>query len=166
MNELLDSLGPFRFVAGFLCAWIAVCFAISYCGGWWALSNSYPSAAGEIKKRWSFQSGMMRMMTGYGGCLNFGATERSLVLSILLLFRPGHRPLHIPWEDIEMDRYTPWLMTPRIRLRFKKVPGIPLIIRERLAKEISKANAGEWDEIFVDCPRLSGSRKRRRTDGA
>ena len=61
----------------------------------------------------------------------------------------GHPPLHIPWEDIEVDRHKPWLMTTRIRLSFKKVPGVPLIIREALAKNLSKENTGVWDEIFL-----------------
>ena len=149
MNAFLDSNEGLQFIVGFLCVWTVVCFAISYLGGWWSLSNCYPADTDVIRKRWRFQSAVMRMMTGYGSCLNFGVTERGLALSILFLFRPGHPPLHIPWEDIEVDRCKPWLMTPRIRLNFRQVPGVPLIIRERLAKELSKQNAGKWDEVFV-----------------
>lgn len=150
MSALLETGGsPLQFIAALLCVWIAVCYAISYCGGWWALSRGYPSKAGEIRKRWSFQSGMMRRMTGYGGCLNFGATDRELTLSVLFLFRPGHPPLQIPWEDIEMTRYKPWMMTSRIRLSFRKAPDVPLIIRNGLAREISKENTGRWNGIFV-----------------
>ena len=149
MNVFLDSNEFLQFIAGFLCIWTAVCFAISWCGGWWALSNSYPLDTDVIRKRWRFQSAVMRMMTGYGSCLSFGVTDRGLALSILFLFRPGHPPLHIPWEDIEVDRHKPWLMTSRIRLGFKKVPGVPVIIREQLAKELNEENAGKWDEMFV-----------------
>lgn len=149
MNAFLGSNEALQFIVGFLCVWILVCLAVSGFSGWWALSNSYLSDTYAVVKRWRFQSAVMRMMTGYGSCLTFGVTDRGLALSILFLFRPGHPPLHIPWEDIEADWHKPLLMTKRIRLTFKKVPGVPLIVREELAKELSKENEGRWDEIFV-----------------
>ena len=145
MTEALDPNSPLRFVAGFLCVWIAACSAISLLGGWWALARRYASRPGELRKRWRFQSAMMRWMTGYGGCLHVGVTDRGLALSVLALFRPGHPPLSIPWEDIRVERHETRLSGKRVRLRFAKVPDVPLIIREALAREINAHSAAGWE---------------------
>lgn len=89
----------------------------------------------------------MRWMTGYGNCLHLGVTDRGLLLSVLFLFRAGHPPLLIPWDDISVEQYRSWFMK-GVRLNFRKVPNVPLYLREKLAQEINREIDGRWNEVF------------------
>ena len=148
MNEILDPDNPLQFFIGFVCLWIIVSALISYLGGWWALSQYYLSKPHSVRKKWLFQSAAMRFMTSYGNCLNVGVTDRGLLLSVLFLFRFGHPPLLIPWEDIKLEKYSSWMMK-GVRLNFSKVPNVPLYLREKLVRKINDEIDGKWNEIFI-----------------
>lgn len=87
----------------------------------------------------------MRYMTGYGGCLNLAVTARGLQLSLLFIFRVGHPPLLIPWEEIKPVNHDSRLIK-GIKLTFARVPDVPLYLHEKLVKEISQQYHGIWDD--------------------
>ena len=147
MNAFMDPGNPLQAVIGFLLVWIGVSFLISLLGGWWSLSQYYPLQAYTTRKKWSFQSAAMRWLTGYGNCLHVSVTDRGLLLSVLFLFRTGHPPLLIPWEDISVEKYHSRFMK-GVRLNFSKVPNVPLYLREKLAQEINREIEGRWNELF------------------
>ena len=147
MNDILDPNNPLQFFVGFVCIWIIISALISYLGGWWSLSQYYHSRPSNIRKKWLFQTAAMRFMTGYGNCLNVCVTDRGLLLSVFFIFRFGHPPLLIPWEDIRVEKFNSWMMK-GIRLNFSKVPNVPLILRKGLAQNINDEIDGKWNEAL------------------
>ena len=145
---MMDSNNPVQFFIAFVGLWIIISFLISVLGGWRSLSQYYRSKPYNIKKRWNFQSTAMRFMTGYGNCLNICVTDRGLLLSVLFLFRVGYPPLLIPLDDIRVEKYKSWFMK-GVKLKFRKVPNIPLHLKEKLAREINQEIEGRWNEIFL-----------------
>ena len=147
MNGHPDPLNLLQPILGFVFIWIVISALISYLGGWWSLSQYYQSRPHNIRKKWLFQTAAMRFMTGYGNCLNVAVTDRGLLLSVLFIFRFGHPPLLIPWEDIRVEKYNSWMMK-GIRLNFTRVPNVPLILRKGLARNINDEIDGKWNEIL------------------
>lgn len=147
MKELPDPGNPAWFFIWILFYWMFICCLISFFGGWWKLSRYYQSGRTVIKKRWRFQTAAMRRMTGYGSCINIGITEKGLYLSILFLFRAGHPPLLIPWEDIQIEKHQSRFMK-GVKLKFKKASGVHLKINEDLAGKINNEIEGRWSEIL------------------
>jgi hypothetical protein len=136
MSQVLFA---FLFLAVFVVMWCAVCVLIGQMGGWQALAERYGAAGRETgETRWAMQSGQMRMGTRYNGVLNIGADVRGLSLAVIFLFRPGHPPLFIPWEAIEI-REKPGFFWASVELVFREVPGVQLTVSKNLGMKIAQA---------------------------
>jgi hypothetical protein len=46
----------------------------------------------------------MRLSANYGGCLTVGSDAAGLYLAVMFLFRVGHPPLFIPWDERTISR--------------------------------------------------------------
>lgn len=68
--------------------------------------------------------------------INYG-----LYLSVLLFLRIGHPPLFIPWGDIMASDFPRGLIQ-RVELRFKRLPGVPVIVSRALAEHLAKESNG------------------------
>lgn len=130
---------PLLFVLFFVGLWMLISVVISHVGGWQELAGIYSSADPFQGRRWPVQSGQMRW-AGYNNALTVGANARGLHLSVLFLFRLGHPPLFIPWEEISAENKRQWLRS-RVELRFARASGVPLVISKGLAERIA-AEAG------------------------
>ena len=133
LEPLLPLLFPFF--------WAFVCVVIAYVGGWRSLAATYRAQQPFEGQRWWFQSGSMRWGTGYNNCLTVGASPLGLHLSVLFLFRAGHPPLFIPWEDVTVGSRRLLFMW-NCRIEFRAVSGISLTIRRSLAEKL-KVEAGQ-----------------------
>ncbi|MDF1814542.1 MAG: hypothetical protein P1V20_20215 [Verrucomicrobiales bacterium] len=86
---------PFLFAG----IWCFVCLLLSGISGWKGLADRYGVAEpveGEVRR---FQSGMIGVVS-YRNTLNVTVSEKGLGLAVLPIFRPGHAPLFIPWEEV------------------------------------------------------------------
>lgn len=86
---------------GFPLLWCTVSLVLAHIGGWAKLANHYlavPDREKRLERTYGMQSGYIGS-TRYKGCLNFRIYEEGLGLSVLFLFRIGHPPLFIPWEQ-------------------------------------------------------------------
>ena len=131
---------PFLFVLFFVGLWVFISVVISHVGGWQELAGIYSSADRFQGRRWPVQSGQMRWGAGYNNALTVGANDRGLHLSVLFLFRVGHPPLFIPWEEVGAENKRQWLRS-RVELRFARASAVPLVISKSLAERIA-AEAG------------------------
>lgn len=147
MSDPITPGGPLQFVLGFFLIWALVLMMISLWGGWWSLSQYYSTKPHAVIKKWAFQSASMRMMTGYGNCLNIAVTDTGLFLSILFIFRIGHSPLLIPWDDISVENHQS-LFRKGLKLSFNKVPHVPLYINYALANKINEELGGKWNRLL------------------
>ncbi len=139
----MNSLQTISIILGSLLAfavfWALIVWFLSRLGGWSKLADVYPSRMPFDEMCWSWQSGRLRWGVGYNGILKVCADRQALHLSVLFLFRPGHPPLSIPWEDVTGNQRTFW-----VELRFRRDDSVPLRISPLLAGRLEEASAGLW----------------------
>ena len=123
----------------FIIFWSFVVWFIARVGGWSSLADAYPSRLPFNETCWSLQRARFRWGVGYNGVLRVCADAQALHLSVLSLFRPGHPPLSIPWEDITGSRRVFW-----IELRFRRTNSVFMRISPGLAEKLEQAAAGMW----------------------
>jgi hypothetical protein len=121
--------------------WVLVSGFLGYVGGWQSLAEIYREQRPFEGQRWWLQSGRMRWAMSYNNCLTVGANSEGLHVSVLFLFRAGHSPLFIRWEDVTVQTRT-FLFVRRCRFQFRAAPGVFLDIRASLADKL-RAQAGQ-----------------------
>jgi hypothetical protein len=112
---------------------------LGWVSGWKKLTASYPVISDISGKRFSFRSGQFGFGINYNGCLSFTAGASSLQVSILFVFRPGHRSFRVPWGDITATIKSGRIF-PVVGLRFAKQNGIELRISKKLATALAAAS--------------------------
>src|ERR1700690_1805840 len=81
--------------------WATASWMISIFGGWSSLAEVYRDTEGRTFLRvWRWRSGQFRFGMHYNNCLNFGADEQGLSISVVAFFRIGHPPLFVPWSQV------------------------------------------------------------------
>jgi hypothetical protein len=122
MNTELFEILLFVGIA-YICSSLLTCFLGAQLSGWRELAKYYRSDAPFEGERWRFRSCNMRLLTHYGGCVTVGANEYGLYLTLFSLFRIGHPPLLIPWNEVrlKMGKTIVWEW---MELRFNQAPGI------------------------------------------
>lgn len=93
-------------IAGF-----AVVFPLFWCGvvwlvgatGWRRLAARFPAAARPDVTPARVASGTSARLgvVNYNGVLNVGVAPEGLHLAVMALFRVGHPPVLVPWDEIE-----------------------------------------------------------------
>lgn len=138
--ELIEAYWVYFPPILFVGFWVFVTYLISFIGGWAALGKYYPaelSFTGE-----TFGGNSARLGVGkYGGCFIWGANVRGLYLAVAFIFRAGHPPLFIPWQDITVHRLASKFF-PKVELEFSKSRENRLRISKSLAEKIAHARAG------------------------
>lgn len=144
LNRLLNTpLGiavcSVAFAVFFATVWCLVCFVISLLGGWYALrrrftKQSEPLGTAHTAGPW-FYTVRMRSHGDYNSVIRLTAAEDALYPSVLLLFRPGHPPLRVPWNEITVSRtrrfFRNWVV-----LTLGSEEQIPMRIPERMARDV------------------------------
>ncbi|MBI5025298.1 MAG: hypothetical protein HZC12_00935 [Nitrospirae bacterium] len=128
-------LRPEYFLLIFIGMWIMISIVISRVSGWGSLAEIYRYTDPFNGNRWRFQSAGMRWMMSYNNCLTIGSNERGLYLSIFFIFRFGHPPLFIPWNDISITNKK-GLLFKYIEFRFRRFPSLFLRINKRVGERI------------------------------
>ena len=134
----MESIIDRYFFLFFLALWFGISFLLSVFGGWRQLSKCYRSTGFFKGRKFYFQSAAMRLLTGYNRVLILGINSEGLYLSILFLFRVGHPPLLVPWEDISWTE-KPGRFFGGFKLQFASCPSIPFLISRRLMEKIANA---------------------------
>jgi hypothetical protein len=132
---------PRYFVIFFVMLWIGVGFLVAQLSGWGELSRCYRLGNPFSGRRWYFRRGRMRLMMSYNNCLTVGSNPEGLYLAVLFLFRVGHPPLFVPWQDISVmtGKLLLWEWT---EFRFRQAPGVWLRLYGALGDEL-RAEAGK-----------------------
>jgi len=137
VNSLLNT--PLGFAVFFLGLWCTICFLISFVGGWFTLSRHFKKDSepfGETKSVGPFFYAVYtRFWSNYGSVIRMTAADDALYLSVLFLFRVGHPPLRIPWNEIEFGR-TRFLFRRYVVLTLGSKERIPMRISERMARNL------------------------------
>jgi len=130
---------PLGFAIFFIGLWCTVCFLIGFITGWLSLSRRFRNQSepyGETKAAGPFwYTVYMRFWTHYSSVIRLRAAADGLYASVLLPFRFGHPPLHIPWDEIQFSR-TKRLWRPYVVLTLGRKERIPMRIPERMARKL------------------------------
>lgn len=124
--------------------WCVVMLIIGFLTGWQSLAKIYPmtqSIPGE--KRLYMQSMGISLISKYNNCLTVGFSDQGMSLSMPFVFRPGHSPIFIPWEDILAERFKAFKLIPSVRLILVKSPKFKLYLTQSQADKYAK-HAGEY----------------------
>lgn len=141
MGETIDW-HPWLFAVVFPLFWSAICLGIGRLGGWTRIAGEYPADDPVPGTRWRLQSAQFGW-ANYNNCLTVGAGARGIYFGALFLFRPGHPPFEVPWEDISVTEGKV-LFTRYVELRFRRAPGVRVRLRKGLGDRLRVAAGGRW----------------------
>jgi hypothetical protein len=112
---------------------------VSTVSGWHALSKRFKQQSapyGEIKTAGPFfYTVYMRFWGHYSSVIRLSAASDGLYASVLFLFRIGHPPLRIPWEEIKFGK-AQWFFRTYIVLTLGNEEMIPMRISQRMARNL------------------------------
>jgi hypothetical protein len=127
------------FVLFFVVVWCTVCVLVSSLAGWFALARRFKKQSepsGEIRTAGPFFYAVyMRFWGQYSSVLRLTAASDALYVSIMFLFRIGHPPLRIPWEEIRFGR-TKFFFRTYLMLTLGSEEKIPMRISLRMARNL------------------------------
>jgi len=81
----------------------------------------------------------MRFWSHYGSVIQVFAAQDALYALVFFLFRIGHPPLRIPWDEIRFGR-TKFFFWPYIVLTLGNEEKIPMRISLRMARNLGILN--------------------------
>ena len=144
MNEtttiLLSILGFFVIFPLF---WATVVFLISRIGGWGSMAEAYTYREPHAATCFSMQSAILRLASNYNGVLKICADSEGVYFSVMFLFRPGHSPFFVPWEEITGTKKI-YFLYPVVDLRFQRTPNLPFRLYKRTADRLVDVANGRW----------------------
>jgi len=137
--DTLSLIAPFALIALFAILWSAFGFFTSYISGWLLLSRSFTSGTlpqGDTQTAGPFLTRIyLRFWAQYGGVTRLTTVEDGLYLSVVLLFRVGHPPLRIPWNEISVGR-TRYMFQRFVVLTLGRRQQIPMRITDSMALKL------------------------------
>ncbi|ALG66941.1 hypothetical protein [Beggiatoa leptomitoformis] len=133
---ILASIGSIAFVL----LWSMILLLIAFLSGWLTLARHYaaPIPLPTTICHWSFQSMALRwFFWGYNNCLTLGVTAEGLLIKVILPLRVGHKPLLIPWSEIQqIEELTVFLKIAIIKITLRQLPTIPLFFPKKILAQL------------------------------
>ena len=123
--------------------WVVVSALVGQLTGWASLARRFRFRGQFAGPTWHWQSGRMRWLMGYNSSLIVGANTDGLYLATLWLFRIGHPPLLIPWNEISVSG-AKLLWARGVRLQLGRERPVPLWLRDKLADKLRAAAGAVW----------------------
>ena len=137
-----DWFWPTAIIPLCVIGWIVFSYLLASMSGWRKLAEIYPATqpfSGRWMRPWAASMGWG---VNYNGLLNIGPDAAGIHISIFFLFRPGHPPLFIPFEEITATEAriwrTKWLSM--ARLQFARPSSAYLLIPMKTAEALSQAS--------------------------
>jgi len=125
-RAVLLGVGAAAAVAVFWCLVLALC---AHASGWRRLADRWPGPAALGDGVTSGLSARIGLFD-YSGVIEGRADDLGLSLALMLLFRPFHSAISIPWSEMRIERLAGWSVG-TLRLTFPSLPGVRLRIRGR-----------------------------------
>lgn len=133
-EELSRYLQDPRFaVCFFFVFWLGLLQLIAYITGWKQLASHYPYQSEPLTRKIFFQSLSFRFGGGYNGCATVGGNAQGLYLAVLFIFKFGHRPIFIPWQEIKFERKKVFGFD-SLKLTFDRCPNIAVTVHGNAEK--------------------------------
>ncbi len=130
---------PFGIAIFIAILWCAVCFLVSFMTGWFSLGRRFKRQSdpyGETRTAGPFFYGVyMRFWGHYSSVIRLTASADALYASVLFPLRPGHPPLRLPWNEIQIGK-AKFLWRSYVLLTLGNQERIPMRISERMARNL------------------------------
>ncbi len=130
---------PFGIAIFIAILWCAVCFLVSFMTGWFSLGRRFKRQSdpyGETRTAGPFFYGVyMRFWGHYSSVIRLTAAADALYASVLFPLRPGHPPLRLPWNEIQIGK-AKFLWRSYVLLTLGNQERIPMRISERMARNL------------------------------
>jgi hypothetical protein len=127
---------------------------IAEISGWSLLAKRFRRQRVMGEEMWIFRSARMRFRVRYGQCLNVAADTFGIYFSIFSLFRVGHAPLLIPWEEVVVQSEERGVIFKSRELLIGRQERVPFRISKSLATKIQVTAGSSWpvETIAADWP--------------
>jgi hypothetical protein len=124
--------------------WAGINFAISYTGGWWDLSRTYPlNHRFPNTNSWRASRAFLTALGTYRNLVDVAVDSDGLYLRVAAPFRIGHPPIFVPWKDITYAHKKRFFRA-MTKFRFRQRPEIPLHLPTQLTSQVAAAASGNW----------------------
>jgi hypothetical protein len=133
----LPALLLLGFPPVFVAFWCAACWLISRFG--WSQLAARSATPRPMPARGSSMVTGRVGLANYKGTLELAADAEALWLDVLVLFRPGHARLRVPWAELERLEGQGWSLFPVQRLR---AAGVEISLPAGTWAELEEAGAG------------------------
>ena len=91
------------FPVGFVALWCVIMLQLSRLGGWHRMAAVFTAKAPAGGQRFSMQSAKVGGVN-YNRCLSIHSSPEGLHIAVWPIFRLGHPPLFLPWDEIRNNR--------------------------------------------------------------
>ena len=135
MQAWVDKYPVWFVFSVLLFTYFGVSVVVSWWSGWRLLARQFSLRTRFDGALWRAQSGQMRWLCGYRGCLTVGADFNGLYLATFPFFPLFHPPLFIPWNEVRVARKRLFLVS-GVRFELGKELSIPLWVGDRLAARL------------------------------
>jgi hypothetical protein len=141
-----EWLRPITVVVICVAGWIAFSHLLSRMSGWREMAVSYEAQrpfSGTWIRPWAAS---MRHGVNYNGLLSIGAESTGIYLSVFFVFRAGHPPLFIPFEEISASGKRTWrtMWLNMAQLQFAQCPSAYLLIPMKTVESLSQASGFQF----------------------
>jgi len=133
-QDTMPAWFPVFFPVFFVLMWLTVSTLLALFSGWFQLKRQFP-VNGDTPR---MQSGMMGWVN-FSGILSFAACQSGLRIGVWRLFGPFSSPFQVPWDQIEAEPVTRFLM-PMARLHLGRPAIRKLIINARTWERLKAAS--------------------------
>jgi hypothetical protein len=111
-----------------------------FAGRWRYLAERYAADPGRPRERRGLQSAVLLGLGGYNvlkGILKVGVHDTGISLRILPPFNLFHKPLFVPFQEIEGWKTTWYLDSRSTELAFRRAPDVKMVVPADLAEWIA-----------------------------
>jgi hypothetical protein len=117
---------------GAAASWPAFFWIAGHLDGWRALAAHYRIPRPTSPPDHRFVTLGLSVMAWYRSSMHLAFTPQGITIAPFIVFRPGHPPLHIPWEELICARPVQIWATDALEIRTRAAPDVPLILPHAL----------------------------------
>lgn len=121
-------------------AWATACVMLARRSGWMTLAAVYAARQKIVAQQWRFQTIRFEPATTvYFKAIRLRFAIEGMWLASSLALRPGHKPLLVPWDQIEIYTHDVERSDRQYELGFAQCPDIRLRINATIAQRFRRA---------------------------
>ena len=145
MHDSPEQLGILGLLIGIF-AFATIPYVLAKIGGWAKLAQYYSWTGEPVAKEWRRWQSARFNLCQYNNALSIGTSERGLFFKMIYVFKMGHPPLYIPWQDISTSDTTRFFF-PVTVFTVRKEPTVKVTLFGPIAKKILAARPAMYAEL-------------------